>query len=625
MLGGFLRGEDHASEALEALVGLADRDDSAGAAADAIAARLDDDPRIPTPTRRDADRRARHAASSRVARRAWCELVVASSQRPGRRGEAIAPAALDRTARDPGRSSRSGAGAARWPHARAVPRRARARPFRMPRAQSRSSQSRAHRAGARRRRRPRRRAAARALLGDRDPTVRVAGGRGARVARRVRASRDARRARRRVARWSPRARAASRARPRGTQAAGGVPTAAAGRKAGEPGEQQRALLALGSLGDRRALDQLVAAARSRTRCRRRDARAAAGRVEALGRLLPALTDDDAADARGRLERLALGGVGPARLRAFTGLRYAQLLGIVETVAADREAPVDVRDACDRPSSGSPGAVDQRDRCSPICCAIRRSRSPTRRKLRSHASCATIARASACTRSARRTSRSARAPRSTSPRPAMSPTLVERLGSVDDADVRAMFREGLVRRGELPRAQLEVALRGADPRPRAEAAWIAGYGGATAGSLADAVVAAAAARRCRLARRGWWCARRRRRSSPTKPRRGTRAVGRRARRRGQRDRRDRDVALGDERPDQRPTCRRHVRSRAVLVRARSHRAIGDADREVRAVAALAVAARQPERARELVRRSVHGPTRRRSQPLAAAAWPGLAPS
>ncbi|NVB84055.1 MAG: hypothetical protein HOV81_37110, partial [Kofleriaceae bacterium] len=44
VLAAFLRDEDHDDAALEALVSLADREDSAGAAAEAIAARLDDDP-----------------------------------------------------------------------------------------------------------------------------------------------------------------------------------------------------------------------------------------------------------------------------------------------------------------------------------------------------------------------------------------------------------------------------------------------------------------------------------------------------------------------------------------------------------------------------------------------------
>ncbi|MCW5808873.1 MAG: HEAT repeat domain-containing protein, partial [Deltaproteobacteria bacterium] len=44
VLGAFLRSEDNAEEALEALVGLADKPESAAAAAEVVAARLDDDP-----------------------------------------------------------------------------------------------------------------------------------------------------------------------------------------------------------------------------------------------------------------------------------------------------------------------------------------------------------------------------------------------------------------------------------------------------------------------------------------------------------------------------------------------------------------------------------------------------
>ncbi len=59
-------------------------------------------------------------------------------------------------------------------------------------------------------------------------------------------------------------------------------------------------------------------------------------------MLPALDGDDAADAKSRLDRAALTAAEPISLRALTGLRYAGQLGIVENVAADREARVTVR-------------------------------------------------------------------------------------------------------------------------------------------------------------------------------------------------------------------------------------------------------------------------------------------
>src|SRR5204862_485748 len=97
----------------------------------------------------------------------------------------------------------------------------------------------------------------------------------------------------------------------------------------------------GSLGDRRALDHLLPLLEPAPDDEIAKAQMPAA-VEVLGRLLPALTGDEANDIRTKLERLALGGTGPARLRAITGLRYAGQIGIVENVAADREIPSPIR-------------------------------------------------------------------------------------------------------------------------------------------------------------------------------------------------------------------------------------------------------------------------------------------
>src|SRR5439155_10537747 len=106
-------------------------------------------------------------------------------------------------------------------------------------------------------------------------------------------------------------------------------------KAGEPPERERALLALGSLGDHRALAELLPlldpapddeASRALTPTA----------IEALGRLAPHLQGDEAIDARERVLRIALGGSGEIRLRALTGLRYAGHLGTLHTVPSDRQ-------------------------------------------------------------------------------------------------------------------------------------------------------------------------------------------------------------------------------------------------------------------------------------------------
>src|SRR5262249_2187524 len=115
-------------------------------------------------------------------------------------------------------------------------------------------------------------------------------------------------------------------------------------RAGERAERERAVVALGSLGDRRALDHLLPlldpapddpGARALT----------PAAIEALGRLLPALVGDEAAEIRTRVERYAMARGPQLRMRALTGLRYAgddRGRGVIERAAADRDAPDAVR-------------------------------------------------------------------------------------------------------------------------------------------------------------------------------------------------------------------------------------------------------------------------------------------
>jgi ParB family chromosome partitioning protein len=113
-------------------------------------------------------------------------------------------------------------------------------------------------------------------------------------------------------------------------------------KAGEPPERERAVLALGALGDRRALAELDPLVEPTPEADEATRALAPAAIEALGRLLPALQGDEANDVRARLERLAIAGAGEPRKRALSGLRYAGQLGIVESVAGDREARSDIR-------------------------------------------------------------------------------------------------------------------------------------------------------------------------------------------------------------------------------------------------------------------------------------------
>ena len=391
-------------------------------------------------------------------------------------------------------------------------------------------------------------------------------------------------------------------------------------KAGEPREQERALLALGSLGDRRALDHLQPLLEPAPDDEVGRALTPAA-VEAMGRLLPALVGDEAAEVRARVERLATGGAGAIRLRALTGLRYAGELGLLEAVAADREAGDALR----------VHAVEQ------LGLAASASSEGVLAELLSDDNYATREAAFAALGKVLRGDRTRvslhalGAPHEHISRPAATylatagdpVTLVARLGSVQSAEVRRMLREGLIRRGALPVAELAAALGADDAVPRAEAAWIAGNAGAAASALAPGVAASVTRSAAQLGARRtalgpaqlaeieaeWaalWAARR---------------IGAAAAVEGVAQ-----ALLADERA---PTkLRREAAS--VLAASGSGAAfgaltawVGDADREVRAVAADALGASQPQLAVSTVRALGSRADASTIARLALVGWPQLA--
>ncbi|HEX3761482.1 MAG TPA: HEAT repeat domain-containing protein, partial [Kofleriaceae bacterium] len=394
-------------------------------------------------------------------------------------------------------------------------------------------------------------------------------------------------------------------------------------RAGEPAERERAIVALGSLGDRRALDHLLPlldpdpddeASRALT----------PAAAEALGRLLPALSGDEAADLRARLVRLATSATGALRLRALTGLRHAGELAVVLGAATDRELGRDVRvhaveqlglaaAAATEPALAELLSDDDDAVREAALAALSKVLGGDRTRVNLHA---LVARHDPI-------SRPAAAYLATAGDPA---TLVARLGGVQSPDVRRTLREGVIRRAALPRPELQAALEAEDPVPRAEAAWIAGAAGDAARPLAGAVeaaVARGAARRMPAAgpalgpaqlaehealRAGLWAARRVGAA-------GAVAVEAAA-----------HTLLGDDRAA--ATLRREAA--AVLAAAGSGpavvaltRAIGDTDREVRATAAAALAARAPSGAAGAVRSLGSRADATTIAPLALVVWPELA--
>ena len=636
VLGAFLRTEDNASDALRSLIGLADRSaprgargddrpESAGAAAEVIAARIDDDPD------RTADRYAMIDALSKIGHPNGVGAVVRllTNVETGKEGELGNIADLSTTA-----------------IARMVEDRAK-KPQRLPdgRTRTRYREDLALAAFGEAAKSPlvQVRLAIAKLLGDvddraaedilarliadRDPTVRVAAAEslalraefvpGATLVVLEAALRGGRRELVLPAALG----LAARRRPEAFQPLLLV------AKAGEPPEMERALLALGSLGDRRALDHLLPlldpapedeAARALT----------PAAVEALGRLVPSLQGDEATEIRGRVERIALAGSGPARLRAITGLRYAGELGALEGIASDREARNDVRAHAIRelglaaaPTSETVLAELLSDELYEVREAAITSLTTILHGDRTRVSLHALA-----------------SPHDHISRPAASylatagdpATLVARLGSVKSADLRRMLREGLIRRGALPEAELAAALAG-DPAARAEAAWIVGYAGSAAVRLADAVVQAVARSAAELAdaaqssrastsspaleatREAYWAslwAARRAGAS------GAVAVEAAA-----------THALGDI--DRTPP-RIREEAASVLATAGSGSAnaalanvLGDSDREVRSVATATLAARNPQIAPSAVRALGSRADATTISPLAWVAWPALA--
>nr|MDQ3338018.1 HEAT repeat domain-containing protein [Myxococcota bacterium] len=623
VLGAFLRSEDNVDEALESLIGLADRPESAGAAAEVIAARLDDDPD------RTANRHALIDALQQIGHPNGAASIVRllTNVPAGKEGEVepivqVATDALRRMVEDRTKKPQ------RLPDGRT-------------RTRYREDLALAQLGEAAKSPLASVRLAIAKLLGDvddravedvlarliadRDPLVRVAAAEslalraefvpGATLVVLEAALRGGRRELVLPAALG----LAARRRPEAFQPLLLV------AKAGEPPEMERALLALGSLGDRRALDHLLPlldpapedeAARALT----------PAAVEALGRLAPSLQGDEATEIRGRVERIALAGSGPARLRAITGMRYAGELGTLERIASDREARNDVRAHAITELGLAAAATSETVLAELLSDELYEVREAAVTALttilqgdRTRVSLHALASPHD------HISRPAATYLATAGDPA---TLVARLGKVKSPDLRRMLREGLIRRGALPEPELAAALAG-DAAARAEAAWIVGYAGPAAARLADAVVQAVARSAAEVAdaRSGpssrsanveasieayWaslWAARRVGAS-------GTVAVEAAA-----------TSSLGDDRNT--PV---HIRQEAAAVLATAGsgsataaltKVLGDSDREVRAIATATVAARTPQVAPAAVRSLGSRADATTIAPLAWAAWPQLA--
>ncbi|MFV8755545.1 HEAT repeat domain-containing protein [Nannocystaceae bacterium ST9] len=248
-------------------------------------------------------------------------------------------------------------------------------------------------------------------------------------------------------------------------------------KAGSDVERRRAVLALGTLGDRRALEELEPLLNPDVEMPDEDRALAPQAVEALGALLGKLEDPDERDRVRRLvERSAEQGEHSLRIGALAGLRRAaddRSRSLIEKIARERLEPDGVRQRAVA-ELGELGREDSEavlaellgDPDGTLRAAARAALDrvfPTQR-----------------TRTALLALRSVHGEISGPAAGFLAKhgdpeVLVARMGEIADDAVRQQLRRGLVRRRECPDS-LAGLLRGSEAAARADAAWIAGAAG-----------------------------------------------------------------------------------------------------------------------------------------------------
>ena len=267
--------------------------------------------------------------------------------------------------------------------------------------------------------------------------------------------------------------------------------------AGAEPERKRAIAALGELGDRRALEYLEPLLDLRADAPADDRALAPDAAEALGALLPRLTDaDDRQRIRDRLERLAHEGRGELRGRTLSGLRRIgdeRSRALLERLASD---PGEDGSARQRAAAelGQLGAVAS----EPVLAALLHHRDAPLRQAgldalrRIYPGDATQVSLLALNSEYAEISQPAARFLARQGDPA---TLTQRLGVVKDPEVRQRLRRGLIRRQAFSRDALQALLQDEAAATRAEAAWIAGNSG-------DRELAAAVQTALERAATGW---------------------------------------------------------------------------------------------------------------------------
>ncbi len=261
-------------------------------------------------------------------------------------------------------------------------------------------------------------------------------------------------------------------------------------KAGEQPERERSLLALGTLGDARALEDIEPLLDPDAEITDEDRALAPAAIEALGRMLPHLSEEEQQQRiRGQVERTAREGASHLRRRALTGLRHAgddRSRSVLEAALSDRFEEVGVR----QHATTQLGELGHADSEAVLAETLDDDASGLRREARKALDKllpGDPTRANMLALRSRHTDISAPAA-SFLARHGDAVVLVARMGDIDSADVRRRLRRGLVRRGECPDDSVRSLLTGSSDAARADAAWIAGASGHEA--LAPAIEQAA---------------------------------------------------------------------------------------------------------------------------------------
>ncbi|MFO7566540.1 MAG: HEAT repeat domain-containing protein [Enhygromyxa sp.] len=281
-------------------------------------------------------------------------------------------------------------------------------------------------------------------------------------------------------------------------------------KAGTDQERRRAILALGTLGDRRALEDLEPLLDPEAEITPEDRALAPAAVEALGAMLGRLNPEaeeakrsaaprglESPEERDRVrqivERAATQGDHHLRLGALAGLAHAgdgRSRALIEKIARERLEPEAIRVQAVQ-QLGELGDAGSEE----VLAELLSDNSASLRNAAHRALDRVFP--SERTRTALLALRSRHAEING---PAASflakhgdpEVLVARMTEIDDDSARQRLRRGLIRRGECPSSLAEL-LRGAAAAQRADAAWIAGACGAEAKAKLGPAVADAVSR------------------------------------------------------------------------------------------------------------------------------------